>query len=305
VLPAARVVDMHVCFLFTPAIPPVPHTGGPILPPGGIPVFINSMPAGRLGDFCICVGPIDAIAAGSITVLIAKRPAARITDMTAHGGLISMGSGNVLIGGTGAGPGGMPITRLPNGDLKLGNGIIISGSPEFQALVIARLAIIASTPSGMKTLNAIDSSGKTMTIVEFTGNNSFAGPDSFKDATPAGKPVFDGNGNPINSFWGLGPQQTGTGKGSDVTVQFNPNLTLPNPTDPSNPMPNDAVLFHEMTHGAHQMNGTYDGSPVPGWTTQEEQNTISTGTPSEASYLKERGYPYKRTNHDLGYGPNP
>jgi hypothetical protein len=63
----------------------------------------------------------------------------------------------------------MPITRLPNGDLKLGNGIIISGSPEFQALVIARLAIIASTPSGMKTLNAIDSSGKTMTIVEFTG----------------------------------------------------------------------------------------------------------------------------------------
>jgi hypothetical protein len=70
-------------------------------------------------------------------------------------------------------------------------------------------------------------------------------------------------------------------------------------------MPNDAVLFHEMTHGAHQMNGTYDGSPVPGWDTKEEQNTISTGTPSEASYLKERGYPYKRTNHDLGYGPNP
>lgn len=304
-LPAARVSDLHACPLATPGVPPIPHAVGPILPPGGVPVFINGLPAGRLGDLCMCVGPIDAIAAASYTVLISNLPAARILDMTAHGGVVMMGSPTVLIGGAGVGPGGRPITRLPNGDLQLGNGIIIHGSPGFQAQVIARLALIASTRSGMMTLNAIDGSGKTMTIVEYTGQNSFAGPDDFQDATANGKPVFDGAGNPINSWGGLGSQKIGNGSGSDVTLQFNPNLTLPNSLHPANPVPNDAVLFHEMTHGAHQMNGTYDGAPVPGWDTQEEQNTISSGTPSEASYLKERGYPDKRTNHDLGYAPNP
>ena len=32
--PAARVSDMHVCPMVTPAVPPIPHVGGPILPPG-------------------------------------------------------------------------------------------------------------------------------------------------------------------------------------------------------------------------------------------------------------------------------
>jgi hypothetical protein len=199
----------------------------------------------------------------------------------------------------------LAFTRLPNGDIRLGNAIIIQGSLQFQSQVLDRLVTIANTPSGMQTLNAIDASGRTMTIVEYTGPNSFAGPDDFQDATTVGRPVFDGAGNPINSLLGLGPQQVGTGNGSDVTVQFNPTLTLPNPSAPSNPLPNDAILFHEMTHGAHQMNGTYNGAPVPGWTTQEEQTTISTGAPSEASYLRDRGYPWQRTSHDTTYAPNP
>ena len=36
-MPAARVGDMHVCPMVTPGVPPIPHVGGPILPPGGIP----------------------------------------------------------------------------------------------------------------------------------------------------------------------------------------------------------------------------------------------------------------------------
>ncbi len=31
--PAARVTDMHVCPMMTPGLPPVPHVGGPLLPP--------------------------------------------------------------------------------------------------------------------------------------------------------------------------------------------------------------------------------------------------------------------------------
>ena len=31
--PAARVGDMHACPMQTPGVPPIPHVGGPILPP--------------------------------------------------------------------------------------------------------------------------------------------------------------------------------------------------------------------------------------------------------------------------------
>ncbi len=68
--PAARVGDMHVCPMQTPAVPPIPHVGGPILPPGGITVLIGGMPAARMGDMATCVGPPDSIVGGCPTVLI-------------------------------------------------------------------------------------------------------------------------------------------------------------------------------------------------------------------------------------------
>ena len=97
-MPAARVGDMHVCPMATPGTPPVPHVGGPLLPPGGIPVLIGGMPAARVGDMAACVGPPDAVALGSFTVLIRGQPAARMGDMTVHGGSIVVGLPTVLIG---------------------------------------------------------------------------------------------------------------------------------------------------------------------------------------------------------------
>jgi uncharacterized Zn-binding protein involved in type VI secretion len=94
-MPAARVGDMHVCPMITVL---VPHVGGPILPPGGLPVLIGGMPAARVGDMCVCVGPPDVIALGSFTVLIGGMPAARMGDLTAHGGAIAVGYPTVLIG---------------------------------------------------------------------------------------------------------------------------------------------------------------------------------------------------------------
>ena len=96
-MPAARVADMHVCPMVTPAVPPVPHVGGPILPPGGMTVLIGGMPAARVGDMCVCVGPPDVIALGSFKVLIKGQPAARLGDMTAHGGSVILGYPTVLI----------------------------------------------------------------------------------------------------------------------------------------------------------------------------------------------------------------
>ncbi|NOZ06901.1 MAG: type VI secretion protein [Chloroflexi bacterium] len=68
--PAARVGDMHICPMVTPGTPPVPHVGGPILPPGGVTVLIGGQPAARQGDMAMCTGPPDVIAAGCPTVLI-------------------------------------------------------------------------------------------------------------------------------------------------------------------------------------------------------------------------------------------
>jgi uncharacterized Zn-binding protein involved in type VI secretion len=46
-----------------------------------------------------CVGPPDIIVRASTTVLVTSLPAARIGDMTAHGGSIILGLPTVLIGG--------------------------------------------------------------------------------------------------------------------------------------------------------------------------------------------------------------
>jgi uncharacterized Zn-binding protein involved in type VI secretion len=45
-----------------------------------------------------CTGPPDSIIAGSATVLIGGKPAARMGDSTAHGGTIIIGCPTVLIG---------------------------------------------------------------------------------------------------------------------------------------------------------------------------------------------------------------
>jgi uncharacterized Zn-binding protein involved in type VI secretion len=94
--PAARISDMHVCPMVTGV---VPHVGGPILPPGAPTVLIGGLPAARVGDMAVCVGPPDTIAIGSGTVFIGGMPAARLGDSTAHGGVIVVGFPTVLIGG--------------------------------------------------------------------------------------------------------------------------------------------------------------------------------------------------------------
>ena len=94
-MPAARITDPHVCPMVTGIIP---HVGGPILPPGCPTVLIGSMPAARMGDMAVCVGPPDSILLGSPTVLISSAPAARLGDTSAHGGSIVMGCPTVLIG---------------------------------------------------------------------------------------------------------------------------------------------------------------------------------------------------------------
>ena len=84
--------------MVTPGTPPVPHVGGPILPPGCPTVLIGGQPAARVTDMCTCVGPPDVIVKGSPTVLIGNLLAARMGDQTAHGGVIVLGCPTVMSG---------------------------------------------------------------------------------------------------------------------------------------------------------------------------------------------------------------
>ena len=96
---AARITDMHVCPMVTPGTPPIPHVGGPIITPGHPMVMIGFLPAATVGSTCVCVGPPDSIVKGSTSVMIGGKPAARMGDLTAHGGTIVSGFATVIIGG--------------------------------------------------------------------------------------------------------------------------------------------------------------------------------------------------------------
>jgi uncharacterized Zn-binding protein involved in type VI secretion len=87
---------MHVCPMVTVL---VPHVGGPIVAPGEPTVLIGFLPAARVTDMAVCVGPPDMIAMGSTTVMIGFLPAARMGDPTVHGGTIVLGEPTVMIGG--------------------------------------------------------------------------------------------------------------------------------------------------------------------------------------------------------------
>ncbi|WP_250656896.1 PAAR domain-containing protein [Alkalimarinus coralli] len=73
------------------------HKGGPTAT-GSSNVFINGQPAARVGDMAVCNGPPDTIVQGSSTVFINGMPAATMGSVTAHGGIVIGGSGDVFIG---------------------------------------------------------------------------------------------------------------------------------------------------------------------------------------------------------------
>lgn len=132
---AARVGDMHVCPMVTPGVPPIPHVGGPIIPPCAVTVITGKKPQARQTDMCTCVGPPDTIVLGFPTVLVNKLPAARVTSQTAHGGVIVMGCPTVLIGSGGGGGGA--------GGGGAGTVTVTSGMSSTSSMLSAAAAIIA------------------------------------------------------------------------------------------------------------------------------------------------------------------
>ncbi|WP_081954866.1 PAAR domain-containing protein [Cellulophaga sp. E6(2014)] len=109
--PIATIGNMHVCPMCTGT---TPHVGGPIVGPGTPNILINGKPAALMGDTCVCVGPPDVIAQGAPNVMFNGVPVACIGDMTAHGGAITVGEPNVIIGSAAPTPSiTMAVNKIP------------------------------------------------------------------------------------------------------------------------------------------------------------------------------------------------
>lgn len=263
-MPAARLFDTHVCSMVP--IPP----GLPIIPPVAFRTIIGKMPAARMLDKCLCVGPppaaVDVIVFGSPTVLIEKMPAARMTDPVAKGGVITKGEFTVLIGLAGivmpgapgapapAGPlGNVREVEMPDGttETHIGDNIVIKGDDAFRAQALEDLQKLERTPTGESILQRIQDGDNTVTIV----------PHDHNGRTRTGNAC--GYDNPDDRF----VQADGTpGAGTDSTVYYNPDRQqIGDGSEDWHTRPPEVGLGHELIHAeqasyGEQVDGVTDGT---------------------------------------------
>jgi uncharacterized Zn-binding protein involved in type VI secretion len=90
----ARLGDNHTC----PQQNPAPHVGGPIVGPGAPRVLLEHLVGSVLGDQCTCATGPDVTVTASKSVQYQGKPAVRVGDQTAHGGVIVKGAAKVFVG---------------------------------------------------------------------------------------------------------------------------------------------------------------------------------------------------------------
>lgn len=93
--PVSCTGDNHVCPMMTPATPPIPHVGGPVVNSGQAIVRIMGRPVAVAGaGITVCSGMSgpDPITQGSPVVKIMGMPVARVTSLCSHGGTLVTGS---------------------------------------------------------------------------------------------------------------------------------------------------------------------------------------------------------------------
>lgn len=222
--PASRISDMHVCPMVNPG--PVPHVGGPLIT-GAFNVLTGMMPQSRISDKLVCVGPLDLVVMGEPTVLIGTS-----SSGGGGGGMGAMlGSLSSAVMAVLSPPHPRAVTQ-PDGTIatEYSDGIIITGTPEFQAGTVTALDKLAATPSGEAMLHDFNETGKTVTIVETTGGCGV------NDFTTDAERNSDGT----------------KGSGSDSTLSYNPNQPpIGDGSEQWHLIPPEVALGHEMVHATH------------------------------------------------------
>ena len=153
-MPAARIGDLHVCPMVTPAGPaPIPHVGGPISGPGSPTVLIGGMPAAKMGDMLVCTGPPDSIVMGCPTVMI---------------GMSGSGSGSA--GSAGGGPSAAQAAQAAaNAAVPLETTDALKDGHWFDALFVDKAGLPVDgvpfrleEPDGEKTHGTLRASGRVV-----------------------------------------------------------------------------------------------------------------------------------------------
>ncbi|GAA0774866.1 hypothetical protein E1180_02050 [Roseibium denhamense] len=263
--PAARVTDLTACPMFVPATPPIPHIGGPIIPPCCPTVLTGGLPQARVSDQAVCAaGGPATIVTGAWNVLVDDRPAARILDMTSHGGRIITGMPTVLIGTQSGGGGGGaaapgaplgPVTEVtrPDGSVvtQVGPNITIEGTEAFRNQTLTDLRTLGATDTGNGLLTSIQASGNSVTIVETNQGNACGyanGAGRFENA--------DGS----------------AGAGTDATVYYNPNRTqVYDGSEDWHTRPPAVGLGHELIHAEQATYGRQHSGSTDGTSNRERQ----------------------------------
>jgi type VI secretion system secreted protein VgrG len=237
--------------------------------------------------------------------------AGRVTELAPA--TITTGAALVVIGGASF---PLPVVRLADGSLKIGDHLIVSPGTgryaDFQNRVMRDLGIMGSTPAGVERLNNINNNpgGHDVTIREYSAAEEaqFGKDNSVNSPLGGGANLgYDASGNPV------------PGAGSGSNIGYNPDIGLGPKGGPNEP--GDSVLFHELGHAEHaaygvdRANESTSPGPLAGYENREEWQTIDGGinkpggsqipgvpqSPSENQYLGERNYPLRRTDHGLGY----
>jgi uncharacterized Zn-binding protein involved in type VI secretion len=269
--PASRLLDLHVCPMFTLL---VPHVGGPVLPPCMPTVLTGKRPQARLSDTAFCVGPPDVIVTGAATVLVGGLPAARMTDKTVHGGMLVLGEFTVLIGG--------PTFALPP-------NIKLEGSSTFQRKTIRDMFMLSRTPTGAQLIADLGASGHPITIVEHTGTNGFCTPNNGTDA---------GDGTGTGSVIQYNPDYRSNAYDSAGNLIAQPPQVI---------LAHEMCHARANANG-NQASGTDSAPPASEPAIEaEEAQAIGTGSyngtsPSENSLRQDLGMP-RRDNHFGTGGP--
>jgi uncharacterized Zn-binding protein involved in type VI secretion len=274
--PAARKTDMHTCPMVTGT---VPHVGGPISGPCSPDVNIGGLPAARVTDKAACAGPPDTIVKGALTVKINNLAAARITDTTAHGGVIVGGCPTVIIGDIGM--------------FLYSPGITIQGTKQYIDKVRARLDALKLAPSGKAILDRLDANaqkGKHVIVVP-------TGPGS-NGCTPGTQAAFPKK-TKVDAATGK-VQVIDPGDGTDSSVDFDPDYEPKYPDGTSCRSP-EIGLGHELIHAVHNGDGTNLRKfpdltdPLLAVSNHEEAQTIGRGayvgtSPTDNSLRAELGF---------------
>jgi hypothetical protein len=189
----------------------------------------------------------------------------------------------------GAGP---RAVRRPDGSVatQYRDGVVIEGTPVFQAKAIRDLNLIARTPSGKKLLGSLNSSGKSCRIHIYTADapqpGNWAGTDPlFTGANCPGLLKANGKpGDPANTQVGYDPDRT-----SLTGLAGSPYNTAKWAQPPNRPA--DVGLFHELMHADDLAHGRLD-------LTMGTNTGPKAGTQIENCELRAAGIPpYDKQNY--------